>query len=151
MERKRCIRKREITSIVKRETETELPSKGWQENIASTSQVTVNFLFKLFQFFCNFFSFQGFFVASFSSLLRLNFISFSFNFFSSFFCCFCSYVCLVCVCMCVSSFRFFWCLFTQQLIGKYNTNIAFYRFYFLKKKNVCLISSIIQYIICNAN
>lgn len=45
----------------------------------------------------------------------------------------------MCVCVCVGfvcAFLFvsFGCLFTQQLIGKYNTNIAFYRFYFLKKK-----------------
>lgn len=43
------------------ERDRELASKEWQENIASTLQVTVNFLFQLFQFFCNFFLFGGFF------------------------------------------------------------------------------------------
>lgn len=42
------------------ERDRELASKGWQENIASTLQVTVNFLFQLFQFFCNFFLFGDF-------------------------------------------------------------------------------------------
>lgn len=129
------------------ERDRELASKGWQENIASTLQVTVNFLFQLFQFFCNFFLFGGFFRCIFFKFVTLKFYQFQFQLLFLFFFCFCSHVCVscVCVCMCVSSFRFFWCLFTQQLIGKYNTNIAFYRFYFLKKKNVCLISSIIHY------
>lgn len=47
--------KRDNKHCLERDRERELASKGWQENIASTLQVTVNFLFKLFQFFCDFF------------------------------------------------------------------------------------------------